>query len=312
MACVEARLIPAFGIFGLVGLTGHFLVIWTCIKTESLHATCHAIIVNLSASDMLMAATLFPLSLAAKLLGEERCSTVQSIAEVTEYTAFSCTVYNLVLLNIDRYLACLHVLVAIALSWVIAGSISGLCLLEPPTSRVTPFIRERQSTDIYFVTATLLGLVIIIYCQVKLYKASQRYLRDAMKERKRLQGANVACLDLLRQQRKAALVLTAITLVFAFCYLPMVITKMCHFAQIDNEALKKAENFAAPLIILNGTLNPFLYGLTNSLLRGAMMRQLKRILPCICSNNQVQAIENNQANSTEAVENQEVPADNLR
>ncbi len=174
MACIDEKSIPLLGIFSGISFVGHLLVIWTYMTVERLHSTGRLILMNLSASDILMAITILPLGILAKYADDDdMCITVKSFAEVILPTTFSTTIASVVFLNVDRYIACIRgfgldminkktVLTGLALSWLVSLCCAGLFLLETPNKRETPFLRERLSGTVYFSTCLLFGLIIII------------------------------------------------------------------------------------------------------------------------------------------------------
>lgn len=187
MVCFEGSLFPIFAILGLIGIIGHFMIIWTYMKKAILHTNCHLILVNLSASDLLMAVALFPIAAAAYSTDETACDSIRHATSVIMYIAFTSKVISVAYLNLDRYWAGFHgytynsgiskyTVRVIAISWLLVAFVSGLCLIEQPSARPTFFIRARKAQDGFFVTAALSGLAVIAFCQVELFRQSRAIL----------------------------------------------------------------------------------------------------------------------------------------
>ena len=293
MACGNGRILPVLGIFAVINITSHGIVLLVIHKCPKFHSKAYLILVSLSFSDLLMGVILFPASLTSKLLENagKSCDFVQSVSEFFLYASVFCTILNIALLNLDRYRACMNglkytdeistlLLRELAACWLIAMLLSGLSLLEAPTKRDTPtIVRERLSTDVCHVILATVGLVLIVVTQLILYRSSSACIQRIIKERTRLYGLQAEKLALVKRQRKTAFVVLAITLAFAICYLPMAVMKLLRFAHVAGKTASVMESVFAPLIPLSGALNPWVYGLSSSSLRKALHQKVRSAFP---------------------------------
>ena len=288
---MNQQITPLIGISAIFNIIGHVVIICSIRKCRQLHTKCHLVLANLCLSDMIMGATLFPFLVTARGFDDSpyKCHILRTIAEMIEYTALNCTIMNLLLLTLDRYIACMHafkyaniskrcVACILGVCWVMSALMSALCLIEQPANRTAPtIIRERMSSDAIHTTLVLGGAVFITVLQIRLCRLSTAYVSSAMKERRRLHGKMAELYDLTRSQRKAIAIVVAMTVAFAFCYIPMGILKVLRFLHYRTAPVLIAEKVSAALIPLNGAINPAVYGLSSRTLRTAVFHSASKL-----------------------------------
>ncbi|XP_049852940.1 allatostatin-A receptor-like isoform X2 [Schistocerca gregaria] len=121
-----------FGLIVLLGLVGNALVVLVVAANQQMRSTTNLLIINLASADLLFIVFCVPSTATDYLLpfwpfGDAWCKVVQYLIVVTCYAS----VYTLVLMSFDRYLAVVHpvssmglrtqrhALSAIAVTWVV-------------------------------------------------------------------------------------------------------------------------------------------------------------------------------------------------
>ncbi|XP_042892755.1 allatostatin-A receptor-like [Penaeus japonicus] len=136
---IVAIVVPIiFGIIFLVGLFGNTLVVIVIIINRQMRSTTNYLIFSLAAADLLFIVFCVPFTASDYMLkswpfGRVWCQTVQYLTYVTAYAS----VYTLLLLSFDRFLAVVHPIAALTIRternalYAIAGSwilILGSCI----------------------------------------------------------------------------------------------------------------------------------------------------------------------------------------
>ncbi|EDW67503.1 allatostatin-A receptor [Drosophila virilis] len=98
-----------FGIIAISGFFGNLLVILVVLLNKNMHSTTNLLIVNLAAADLLFVIFCVPFTAIDYVtqhwpFGKMWCRSVQYLIVVTAYAS----IYTLVLMSIDRFLAVVH------------------------------------------------------------------------------------------------------------------------------------------------------------------------------------------------------------
>lgn len=123
-------LVPiCFGIIAISGFLGNVLVIVVVLFNRKMHSTTNLLIVNLACADLLFVVFCIPFTAVDYLLdnwpfGQWWCRIVQYLIVVTAFAS----IYTLVLMSIDRFLAVVHPICSRMLRTVHFTRICILCL----------------------------------------------------------------------------------------------------------------------------------------------------------------------------------------
>lgn len=98
-----------FGVIGLAGLIGNALVVVVVAANPGMRSTTNLLIINLAVADLLFVIFCVPFTATDYVLtewpfGETWCKVVQYLIVVTAHAS----IYTLVLMSLDRYLAVVH------------------------------------------------------------------------------------------------------------------------------------------------------------------------------------------------------------
>ncbi|XP_037811606.1 allatostatin-A receptor-like, partial [Lucilia sericata] len=114
---VVSTIVPVFfGIIGFAGLLGNALVILVVVANQQMRSTTNLLIINLAVSDILFVIFCVPFTATDYVLpewpfGNLWCKFVQYMIVVTCH----CSVYTLVLMSFDRFLAVVHPVTSMSL-----------------------------------------------------------------------------------------------------------------------------------------------------------------------------------------------------
>ncbi|XP_076390792.1 allatostatin A receptor 1 isoform X2 [Megachile rotundata] len=134
---VEIVVPICFGMIGIVGLIGNFLVVIVVAANPGMRSTTNILIINLAVADLLFVIFCIPFTTTDFVLpywpfGNVWCKIVQYLIIVTAFAS----VYTLVLMSLDRYLAVVHpissmswrtenhAILAICIAWAVIFTIS--------------------------------------------------------------------------------------------------------------------------------------------------------------------------------------------
>ncbi|KAL9885482.1 allatostatin A receptor 1 isoform 1-T2 [Glossina fuscipes fuscipes] len=114
---IISAIVPIFfGIIGFAGLLGNALVILVVMVNQQMRSTTNLLIINLAVSDILFVIFCVPFTATDYMLpewpfGDPWCKYVQYMIVVTCH----CSVYTLVLMSFDRFLAVVHPVTSMSL-----------------------------------------------------------------------------------------------------------------------------------------------------------------------------------------------------
>jgi hypothetical protein len=108
-AVVRVTVPVIFGAIAVLGLVGNLLVIVVVVRNRTMRSTTNALIVSLAVADLAFIVICVPLTAlsytqAPWVFGQFVCRLYQNVIHVTAYAS----VYTLVLMSLDRYLAVVH------------------------------------------------------------------------------------------------------------------------------------------------------------------------------------------------------------
>jgi 7 transmembrane receptor (rhodopsin family) len=108
-AIVRVTVPVIFGAIAVLGLVGNLLVIIVVVRNRTMRSTTNALIVSLAVADLVFIVICVPLTAlsytqAPWVFGRVVCRLYQNVIHVTAYAS----VYTLVLMSLDRYLAVVH------------------------------------------------------------------------------------------------------------------------------------------------------------------------------------------------------------
>ena len=218
------------------------------------------------------------------------CQVLRQLFEILAMQTKSASSGFILLLAIERYIACVHSLrfyaivtpskarFAVISVWVIS-ILGGLLSLHPNEPNYWKFAFNNNARTLLTYSSTIVvtsaSLMII---QARLYRLSKTKLKVAPHN---MFGTQKEKDDLTRRQLKLAFSASVVIILYVVCMLP----SACLFLYLlfkPKEDLAKAQVAAVILSMLNTFANPFVYGFGMADLRQGIKRECKNFKKRIC------------------------------
>ncbi|XP_012536196.1 allatostatin-A receptor isoform X2 [Monomorium pharaonis] len=274
-----------FGIIGILGLAGNSLVVLVVAANPGMRSTTNILIINLAVADLLFVIFCIPFTATDFVLpywpfGNVWCKIVQYLIIVTAYAS----VYTLVLMSLDRYLAVVHPIAsmtwrtenhaiqAICIAWVVilvlstpALVIHGEAVEAPPQNLTACRILEQEydwSTFqvSFFLTSYVLPLVLICIFYMSMLAKLWRGARVSAESR--------------RGRRRVTRLVFVVVGVFAACWCPIqviLVSKSLNVYPLTTETVM-VQIVSHILAYTNSCINPFLYAFLSDNFRKAFRK----------------------------------------
>ncbi|XP_017482164.1 PREDICTED: allatostatin-A receptor [Rhagoletis zephyria] len=282
-----------FGIFALTGFFGNTLVILVVVFNQQMHSTTNLLIVNLAVADLLFVVLCIPFTATDYIteywpFGDIWCRSVQYLIVVTAFSS----IYTLVLMSIDRFLAVVHPIrsrqlrtekvtkIAIAMLWVIILTIStpvalvhGLAELEPYPNVTYVFCTFSENNTLI----TLSNYQIIFFAGsylLPLMAISGLYVRMIMRLWHQGNGVQMSVKSQRGRKRVTRLVVVVVV-AFASLWLPVQLILLLKALEVYHSNTKTKlllQIIAQTLAYMSSCINPVLYAFLSDNFRKAFYK----------------------------------------
>ncbi|XP_077262623.1 allatostatin A receptor 1 isoform X1 [Temnothorax americanus] len=280
-----------FGIIGILGFAGNLLVVVVVAANPGMRSTTNILIINLAVADLLFVIFCIPFTATDFVLpywpfGNVWCKTVQYLIIVTAYAS----VYTLVLMSLDRYLAVVHPIAsmswrtenhaiqAICIMWALILAVSMPAIIihgeityvfQKPNGQsenltVCRFLNEQYDWTVFqmtfFLTSYVLPLVLICIFYMSMLISLWRSARDSAESR--------------RGRRRATRLVFVVVGVFAVCWCPIqviLVTKSLGAFPLTTATIM-VQIVSHVLAYTNSCINPFLYAFLSDHFRKAFRK----------------------------------------
>ncbi|XP_030370873.1 allatostatin-A receptor isoform X2 [Scaptodrosophila lebanonensis] len=291
-------LVPiCFGIIAVTGFFGNLLVILVVLLNKNMHSTTNLLIVNLAVADLLFVIFCVPFTAVDYVMqywpfGRLWCRTVQYLICVTAYAS----IYTLVLMSIDRFLAVVHPIrsrqlrtehitkIAICTLWTVVLTVSLPAIfahnvLHDIKKNVTyascqfienEILDRRTFHTCFFVSSYLLPLMII----------SGLYVRMIMRLWRQGSGVRMSK-ESQRGRKRVTRLVVVVVIAFASLWLPVqliLVLKSLDAYHADTMFLVILQIVAHTLAYTSSCINPLLYAFLSDNFRKAFYKAIN------CSN----------------------------
>ncbi|XP_076458672.1 allatostatin-A receptor-like [Babylonia areolata] len=287
-----------FGVIVLLGLLGNLLVISVVLSDKHMRNTTNILILSLAVADLLFIIFCVPFTATALAMpvwpfGKVWCKVVQYMIYVCAYAS----VYTLVLMSLDRYLAVVHAIrsmsmrteyntwLAVAITWVIILLGHVPLLFEYDILHYEYYDENRTTCTnmahmfhpkrgrIFFSCFLTFGYVVPLGVVCCLYGLMLKRLLYGV-----VPGGNQSQ-ESIRAKKRVTRMVIIVVIIFAVCWLPIqIILVMQRFNAYPDDkifyiGLKVASNCLA---YMNSCVNPFLYAFLSDNFR----RSFRKLLCC--------------------------------
>ncbi|XP_029039398.1 allatostatin-A receptor-like [Osmia bicornis bicornis] len=276
-----------FGMIGIVGLVGNSLVVIVVAANPGMRSTTNILIINLAVADLLFVIFCIPFTATDFVLpfwpfGNVWCKIVQYLIIVTAYAS----VYTLVLMSLDRYLAVVHpitsmswrtenhAILAICIAWAMIFAISTPALVvhgefqdvddsssENLTAcRILPQYNWPIFQMSFFLLSYLLPLMLICFFYICMLVRLWRGERVSAESR--------------RGRRRVTRLVLVVVGVFAFCWCPIqviLVTKSLNVYPLTSATIM-VQIASHILAYTNSCVNPILYAFLSDSFRKAFRK----------------------------------------
>jgi len=283
-----------FSIAVIVGGFGNSLVILVIASNRSMRNTTNILIINLAVSDLMFLVFCVPFTATDYALpswpfGNIWCKCVQYLICVTAYAS----VYTLVLMSVDRYLAVVHPVssisirtegntyIAIAVMWVaiiLACIPVALSHGEYPhlyyygQSLVCRFMKEGWNQFAYQFIFTITSYAIPLFIIIVLYFMVLKKVRGGTTKSTRQSQSTSA--NTRRRKQSVTRMIVVVIVIFSLCWGPIhIILNMKGMDKFPVNKLSISLQIAAQVLAyMNSCMNPILYAFLSENFRSAFKK----------------------------------------
>ena len=283
--------LPTYSIVALSLLVTplHFVIIRVLVVRFRLSLPRHKILLCLSISDNLQIlgiALIACIGLKLQLtVNFQSCQGLRQVLEVVSMQNHCASTGFILLLAIERYIACIHSLrfhtivtpsranFAVVFVWVIS-ILGGLLALHPnePNNSDRILGGNARILLVYIITV-LVSSVFLTVIQSFLYRLSRTKLKVVPHN---MFGCQKEKDDLMRRQFKLIFATSAVTILYVVCMCPMACLSV-YLLFNPKEHLTKAKDAVAMLALLNTFSDPFIYGFGMADVRQGIKREWKKL-----------------------------------
>ncbi|KAL8620756.1 hypothetical protein ACOMHN_041930 [Nucella lapillus] len=285
-----------FGVIVLLGLLGNLLVILVVLSDKHMRNTTNILILSLAVADLLFIVFCVPFTATMYAIpvwpfGDVWCKVVQYLIFVCAYAS----VYTLVLMSLDRYLAVVHAIrsmsirnerntwLAVAVTWIIIllghvplvfdhGIVHYMHIRENRTT-CTYLSQDSHRGRVFSSSFLTFGYVVPLGIVCCLYGLMLKRLLYGV-----VPGGNQSA-ESIRAKKRVTRMVIIVVIIFAVCWLPIQIIlvlqqfKVYPNTEVPFVGLQMASNCLA---YMNSCVNPFLYAFLSDNFR----RSFRKFLCC--------------------------------
>jgi allatostatin receptor len=287
-----------FGLIVALGLLGNLLVIVVIIMNQQMRSTTNILILNLAIADLCFIVFCVPFTATGYALpkwpfGVVWCKIVQYLIYVCAYAS----VYTLVVMSLDRYLAVVHpissmsvrnqantvriliilwVVILVAhipllldfevVSYVYYGEFRSTCINKYSATANSKMLKLFFGSFFFFGYVLPLSLICVLYGFML-----KRLLYGVVPG-----GSQRA--ESIRSKKRVTKMVVIVVAIFALCWLPIQVVFMCqNFGDFSEEVMYIAiQMMANCLAYMNSCVNPILYAFLSDNFR----RSFRKLLCC--------------------------------
>ena len=287
---------PAYSLMSLslVATPLHLLIIRVLIVRFRLTLPRHKILLCLSVSDNLQILgvgliTFIGLRLQPSLTSHS-CQALRQIAEVVSMQTHSAFTGFILLLAIERYIACIYGIRFYTIvtpsranfavvSVLVCSILNGLLSLHPNEPNYSRVVLSNNARILWlYITTVLVSSVSLLIIQARLYRLSKTKLKVIPHN---VFGTQREKDDLTKRQLRLTFVASVVIISYVVCVCPMA----CLFVYLSFKPMKDLSNIKQALVImamLNTFVDPFVYGFGMADVRQGIKRECKKLKKHVC------------------------------
>ena len=273
---VESIVIIYCVVIGLlipVAVVGNSLVLAAILRTPSLRSPSTAFLCSLAISDLVVGFIVQPLYITSEFV---TVAFMQPLVELTSHAACGVSLCTMTAISVDRFLALHYHMRYPTLVTTSRASLTSvvICLIISLLSAI--YFWNRTVYFIITVIIICISLLISTVSYITIYRIVRRHQLQIFAQQRPTQGSNASPNANLTHLRKSALNTFVFYIAMILCYLPMVISLRLYSLSFDDWS--KAWNFTEVAVMLNSSINPFLYCWRLPCLRRAVVKMGRKII----------------------------------
>ena len=283
--------LPTYSIVALSLLVTplHFVIIRVLVVRFRLSLPRHKILLCLSISDnlqILEIALIAFIGLKLQLTVNFRsCQVLRQILEIFAMQTHCASTGFILLLAIERYLACVHSLrfhtivtpskasFAVVSVWVISILVGLLAIHTDEPNNSDRILSGNARTLLVYITTVLASSVFLTVIQFRLYRLSHTKLKVVPHN---MFGCQKEKDDLMRRQFKLGFAASAVIILYVVCMCPMACLSV-YLLFNRKEHLTQTKDAVVMLALLNTFFDPFVYGFGMADVRQGIKREWRNL-----------------------------------
>ena len=259
----------------LLSIIGNALVLVAILRTPSIRSPSVIFLCNLAVSDLLVGLVVQPVYVAAEI-----ARTVRALSQAAETVGFAgcgVSLTTMTAITVDRFLA-LHYHLQypnlMTTSRAIYTIITIWCIITLFSFSIL------WSLSIYYFFATFcitICLLVCLVCFIKIYRIVRRHQLQIHVQQQAVENSTDAKNHQIRQSTRSAKNIFIYFLAMILCYSPFsIVVIISGFTGVD---LKVILTFSFTVVLMNSSINPFLYCWRMTELRSAVFKTA-RLFSC--------------------------------
>ena len=255
----------------LLSILGNALVLVAILRTPSIHSPSVIFLCNLAVSDLLVGLVVQPAYIAEQIV-----RTVPALQEAVTAMGFAgcgVSLWTMTAITVDRFLA-LHYHLQYPNLMTTSRAIYTIVTLWCNITLFSFSILWSQRIY-YFLTAFCITicLLVCLVCFIKIYRIVRRHQLQIHVQQQAVENSTDTNKQQIRQSTRKAKNIFIYFLAMILCYSPFSIAVFISgFTSID---LKVVATFSLTVVLMNSSINPFLFCWRMTELRAAVFKTVK-------------------------------------
>ena len=255
----------------LLSILGNALVLVAILRTPSIHSPSVIFLCNLAVTDLLVGLVVQPAYIAQQIV--RTVSALQEAVTAMGFAGCGVSLWTMTAITVDRFLA-LHYHLQypnlMTTSRAIYTIITIWCIITLFSFSIL------WSLSIYNVLAAFcitICLLVCLVCFIKIYRIVRRHQLQIQVQQQAVENSIDTHEQQIRQSNRSAKNIFIYFLAMILCYSPFSIAVFISgFTSID---LKVVATFSLTVVLMNSSINPFLFCWRMTELRAAVFKTVK-------------------------------------
>ena len=255
----------------LLSILGNALVLVAILRTPSIHSPSVIFLCNLAVTDLLVGLVVQPAYIAEQIV--RTVSALQEAVTAMGFAGCGVSLWTMTAITVDRFLA-LHYHLQYPNLMTTSRAIYTIVTLWCNITLFSFSILWSQRIY-YFLTAFCITicLLVCLVCFIKIYRIVRRHQLQIHVQQQAVENSTDTNKQQIRQSTRKAKNIFIYFLAMILCYSPFSIAVFISgFTSID---LKVVATFSLTVVLMNSSINPFLFCWRMTELRAAVFKTVK-------------------------------------